>query len=61
MRSAAATLALAALAAATLGGAEPRPSGIGRVAWLVAWIEGTAGGKARRVEFPYRRTACPGR
>lgn len=28
---------------------------------LVAWIEGTAGGKARRVEFPYRRAACPGR
>ena len=160
MRPAAATLALAALAAATLGAAEPRPSGIGRVAWLagcwlaesprraveenwmpprggsmigvsrtvrgdslfeyelvvvretggalayhahpsgqpaavfparevtdssvvfenaehdfpqrigyrrvgadslVAWIEGTAGGKARRVEFPYRRAACPGR
>ena len=26
---------------------------------LTAWIEGTAGGKARRVEFPYRRTRCP--
>jgi len=25
---------------------------------LLAWIEGTAGGKLRRVEFPYRRVAC---
>jgi hypothetical protein len=160
LRPAAARLALAALAAATLGAAEPRPSAIGRVAWLagcwhaqskhrtveeswmaprggsmigvsrtvrgdslfeyelvvvrekvgalayhahpsgqpaavfparevtdssvvfenaehdfpqrigyrrvsadslVAWIEGTVGGQARRVDFPYRRAACPGR
>jgi hypothetical protein len=27
---------------------------------LTAWIEGTANGRARRVEFPYRRTSCPG-
>jgi hypothetical protein len=27
---------------------------------LQAWIEGTKDGQARRVEFPYRRTACPG-
>jgi hypothetical protein len=26
---------------------------------LVAWVEGTAGGKVRRVEFPYRRVPCP--
>jgi hypothetical protein len=26
---------------------------------LVAWIEGTASGKLRRVEFPYRRSRCP--
>jgi uncharacterized protein DUF6265 len=25
---------------------------------LLAWIEGNAGGKPRRVEFPYRRVAC---
>jgi hypothetical protein len=25
---------------------------------LLAWIEGNAGGKVRRVEFPYRRAAC---
>ena len=25
---------------------------------LLAWIEGTTNGKARRVEFPYRRAAC---
>ena len=25
---------------------------------LVAWIEGTQDGEERRVEFPYRRTAC---
>ena len=24
----------------------------------VAWIDGTVGGKSRRVEFPYRRVAC---
>jgi hypothetical protein len=27
---------------------------------LLAWIEGTANGKARRVDFPYRRVACAG-
>lgn len=26
---------------------------------VAAWIEGTVDGKARRVEFPYRRVACP--
>jgi hypothetical protein len=27
---------------------------------IVAWIEGTTGGKSRRAEFPYRKVACPG-
>jgi hypothetical protein len=27
---------------------------------VVAWIDGTAGGKPRRVEFLYRRVNCPG-
>lgn len=27
---------------------------------LLAWIEGTAGGRERRVEFRYRRVSCPG-
>jgi hypothetical protein len=27
---------------------------------VVAWIDGTTGGKSRRAEFPYRRVACPG-
>jgi hypothetical protein len=27
---------------------------------LEAWIEGTAGGKLKRIEFPYRRVACGG-
>ena len=27
---------------------------------LLAWIEGTSSGKARRVEFPYRRVPCAG-
>src|SRR5215467_2425014 len=27
---------------------------------LLAWIDGTANGKSRRVEFPYRRAACGG-
>jgi len=27
---------------------------------LLAWIEGTANGKSRRVDFPYRRVACAG-
>ena len=27
---------------------------------VVAWIDGTAGGKPRRIEFPYRRVACSG-
>jgi hypothetical protein len=26
---------------------------------LLAWVEGTANGKSRRVEFPYRRVTCP--
>ena len=25
---------------------------------LLAWIDGTANGKSRRVDFPYRRVAC---
>jgi hypothetical protein len=25
---------------------------------LVSWIEGTEGGEARRIDFPYRRAAC---
>jgi len=28
---------------------------------LVAWIEGTTGGRERRIEFPYRRVRCAGR
>jgi hypothetical protein len=27
---------------------------------LLAWIEGTEKGQSRRVDFPYRRTKCPG-
>ena len=27
---------------------------------LVAWIDGILNGKARRVEFPYRKAECPG-
>jgi hypothetical protein len=27
---------------------------------LLAWIDGTAGGETRRVEFRYRRITCPG-
>jgi hypothetical protein len=27
---------------------------------VIAWIDGTMGGKSRRVEFPYRRVGCPG-
>jgi hypothetical protein len=26
---------------------------------VVAWIDGTAGGKRKRVAFPYRRVPCP--
>jgi hypothetical protein len=26
---------------------------------LLAWVEGTTNSKSRRVEFPYRRVACP--
>jgi hypothetical protein len=26
---------------------------------MLAWIEGTVGGKTRRQEFPYRRVDCP--
>lgn len=28
---------------------------------LLGWIEGTTGGRTRRVEFPYRRAACNAR
>jgi hypothetical protein len=28
---------------------------------LLAWIEGTQNGQIRRVDFPYRRSACAGR
>ncbi len=28
---------------------------------LLAWIEGTRNGQPRRVEFSYRRVACPGK
>lgn len=31
-----------------------------RGAGLDAWIEGTAGGKSRRIEFPYEHVACAG-
>jgi hypothetical protein len=31
-----------------------------RGASLQAWVEGTKDGRARRVEFPYRRAACAG-
>jgi hypothetical protein len=27
---------------------------------VIAWIDGISRGKPRRVEFPYRRVACPG-
>ena len=27
---------------------------------LLAWIDGMSNGKSRRVDFPYRRVACPG-
>jgi len=27
---------------------------------LLAWIEGTHNGKARRIEYPYRRSPCGG-
>lgn len=26
---------------------------------LLAWIEGTVGGRSRRIDFTYRRVACP--
>ena len=26
---------------------------------VLAWVEGTMNGKARRIEFPYRRVLCP--
>ena len=26
---------------------------------VLAWVEGSMSGKARRVEFPYARTPCP--
>jgi len=28
---------------------------------LLAWIDGTVGGKPRRIDFPYARARCPGR
>jgi hypothetical protein len=28
---------------------------------VVAWIDGTSKGTVRRIEFPYRRVACPSR
>jgi lysophospholipase L1-like esterase len=37
-----------------VGYAQPDPS------TLTAWIEGTREGKARRIEFRYRRVPCPG-
>ena len=27
---------------------------------VIAWIDGRHGGKRQRIEFPYRRVACPG-
>jgi hypothetical protein len=27
---------------------------------LLAWVEGTEKGQTRRIEFPYKRVACPG-
>lgn len=33
-----------------------RKSGLG----LDAWVEGTIGGRSRRIEFPYERASCPG-
>lgn len=27
---------------------------------VIAWIDGRQGGKRQRIEFPYRRVACPG-
>jgi hypothetical protein len=27
---------------------------------VIAWIDGVSRGKQRRIEFPYRRVACPG-
>jgi hypothetical protein len=27
---------------------------------LTAWIEGNRGGQVRRIEYPYKRVACPG-
>lgn len=28
---------------------------------LAGWIEGDSGGELRRIRFPFRRVACPGR
>lgn len=28
---------------------------------VTAWIDGKQGGKRQRIEFPYRRVACPGK
>jgi hypothetical protein len=27
---------------------------------VIGWIDGDQGGKRQRIEFPYRRVACPG-
>jgi hypothetical protein len=27
---------------------------------LLAWVEGTEKGQTRKIEFPYKRIACPG-
>jgi hypothetical protein len=27
---------------------------------VIAWVDGEQGGKRQRIEFPYRRVACPG-
>lgn len=33
--------------------------GMGRTTSVIAWIDGTQGGKRQRIEFPYSRVACP--
>ena len=32
-----------------------------RASFLDAWIEGTSGGRTRRIDFPYERVSCPGK
>ena len=53
--------ARSAIAAAGLEGrvAAVVHGGTRRQDSVLAWIEGTIDGKARRVEFPYRRADCP--